>query len=114
MTTEEFKTNIQPELHEAAKQIREAAEAFNKLCTRIEIASEVPSDYMDQADTTQAPAAPEQEITLENIRAVLTEKTQDGLTAKIKALLQQFGAPKLSKVPKEKYPELMAAAKALK
>lgn len=112
MTTEEFRTNVEPVLHDAAGQIKEATEAFNRLCARIEAAADVPDGYMDPQEPKKEETA--QKITLEDIRAVLTEKTQDGLTQKIKELLQQFGASKLSKVPEEKYPELMAAAKALK
>lgn len=112
MTTEEFKTNVEPVMHDVAGKIKEAAESFNRLCARIEAAANVPDGYMDPQEAKKEES--ESKITLEDIRAVLTEKTQDGLTQKIKELLQSFGASKLSKVPEEKYPELMAAAKALK
>ena len=50
-------------------------------------------------------------IKLEDVRAVLAEISRKGKTAEMKALLAQFGAKKLSDIPSEKYPALLAAAK---
>lgn len=65
----------------------------------------------------QAEAKPEKtkekEVTLEDIRAVLAVKSQEGLTDKVKDLLTSFGAAKLSAVDKAKLPELYEAAKKL-
>lgn len=69
---------------------------------------------IESTPASSSESASEESVTFEDIRAVLAEKTQDGMTAKIRELLNSFGAAKLSKVPKEKYPELMKAAKALK
>lgn len=54
------------------------------------------------------------DVTIEDVRAVLAEKTQDGLTAKVRELLESFDAKKLSLVDPERLPELLEAAKALK
>lgn len=54
------------------------------------------------------------EVTIEQIRAVLAEKSQEGLTAKVKDLLDTFGAPKLSAVKAEDYEKLLAAAQKIK
>jgi hypothetical protein len=48
------------------------------------------------------------------VRAVLAEKSQDGLTAKVRELLESFDAKKLSAVDPARLPELLEAAKALK
>ena len=53
-------------------------------------------------------------VTIEDVRAVLAEKSQDGLTDKVRELLDSFGAAKLSAVDPEKLPELLEAAKELK
>ena len=55
---------------------------------------------------TPAPApAPKPEprkvVTLEQVRAVLAEKSHDGFTADVRALLQKYGAEKLSSVDPE-------------
>ena len=56
----------------------------------------------------------ESEVTIEQVRAIMAEKSQEGLTAKVKELLESFGAPKLSAVKPEDYAKLIIAAKALK
>ena len=52
-------------------------------------------------------------ITIPQIRAVLAEKSQAGLTEKVKELVQSYGVKKLSEIDPEKFPEVLAAAKAL-
>ena len=52
-------------------------------------------------------------VTIEQVRAVLAEKSQAGLTVQIKDLLTSFGAEKLSGVDPTRYSELLEAAKTL-
>ncbi len=58
-------------------------------------------------------AAPKKEITLEQVRAVLAEKSHDGLTAEVKELLQKYGAQKLSGVDPKHYESLLKDAEVL-
>ena len=51
--------------------------------------------------------------TIEQVRAVLAEKSQSGLTAQVKDLLQSFGSVKLSGIDPARYGELIEAAKVL-
>jgi len=53
-------------------------------------------------------------VSVDDVRAVLAEKSQDGLTAKVRELLESFDAKKLSAVDPARLPELLEAAKALK
>ena len=53
-------------------------------------------------------------VTIEQVRAVMAEKSQAGLTAQVKALLETFGAAKLSAVSPEDYEALLEAAKEIK
>ena len=48
---------------------------------------------------------------LEDVRKVLAEISRSGKTAEMKALLEQFGAQKLSDIAPEKYSALLAAAR---
>ena len=48
---------------------------------------------------------------LEDVRKVLADISRSGKTAEMKALLEQFGAQKLSDIAPEKYSALLAAAK---
>jgi hypothetical protein len=52
-------------------------------------------------------------IGIEKVRAVLAEKSQSGKTVEVRALLQQFGAAKLSEIESDKYSELLKAAEEL-
>lgn len=50
-------------------------------------------------------------VTIEQVRAVLVEKSQAGLTAEVKSLLESFGANRLSAVKAEDYAAVLEAAK---
>ena len=72
--------------------------------------------------TTDTPAAPiEQEapkeekptVTMEQVRAVLAQKSKDGKKAQVKALLLKYDSGKLSGVKPEDYPALLAEAEVL-
>ncbi len=53
-------------------------------------------------------------ITLEQIRAVLAMKSHDGFTAEIRALLEKYGASRLSEIDPANYAALLADAEGLK
>ena len=57
------------------------------------------------------PAQPE--VTLEEVRAVLAEKSSAGHTDEVRKLLQDFGAAKLSAVDPKDYADLKAKAEVL-
>lgn len=52
-------------------------------------------------------------ITIDQVRAVLAEKSGEGKTAEVKALLFKYDAGKLSGVKPEDYPALLEEAKRL-
>lgn len=52
-------------------------------------------------------------LTLEQVRAVLAEKSRAGHTAEVRALLLKHGADKLSEVNPAEYPALLADAEVL-
>lgn len=57
----------------------------------------------------QSKSAPESKpITLEQVRAVLAEKSRSGYTADVRALLEAHGAAKLSAINPKEYPALLA------
>ena len=60
-----------------------------------------------------AEAQQEKPATLEGIRALMTQKTQEGKSKEVKELLQKYGAAKLSAVKPEDYPALMQEAQVL-
>lgn len=64
-------------------------------------------------DKKAADSKKEKAVTIEDVRAVMAQKTQDGKSKEIKELLQKYGAVKLSAVAPEHYPELLKEAGAL-
>ena len=58
--------------------------------------------------------APQKELTLEEGRAVLGEKSRAGFTAEIQALLQKYGASKLSGIDPKHYAALLKDVEVLK
>lgn len=66
------------------------------------------------APPAPAPAdPPPKAITLEEIRAVLAEKSHDGYTDQVRGLLQKYGAEKLSGVDPKHYAALLKDAEVL-
>ena len=52
-------------------------------------------------------------ITLEDVRGVLAEKSSNGYTAEVRALLQKHGADRLSEIDPDKYDALLSEAEVL-
>lgn len=60
------------------------------------------------------PTAPtEPKLTLEQVRAVLADKSRKGHTDEVRALLQKYGAAKLSGIDPANYKALLADAEVL-
>jgi len=67
-----------------------------------------------EAPPAPAPAdPPPKAITLEDVRAVLAEKSHDGYTDQVRGLLQKYGAEKLSGVDPKHYAALLKDAEVL-
>lgn len=56
---------------------------------------------------------PRAEVTLEMVRAKLADLMQSGKQTEVKELLKKHGGDKLSDIPKENYPALLADAEAM-
>lgn len=50
-------------------------------------------------------------ISLEEVRAVLAEKSRNGQTAKVRELLEKHGASKLSEIDPKNYADMLAEAR---
>jgi len=96
------------ELATVIEDLRKAAEAISS-------AADILTEALGGADKTSPASAvpPKSAITLEQVRAVLAEKSHDGFTAEIRALLRKHGADKLSLIDPSKYESLMKDAEAL-
>ena len=94
------------------EELRNAAAAIN------EAANWLAAQFSGTADEAPAekPAAKAEkkpELKLEDVRAVLAEKSRAGHTAAIRTLLQKYGASKLSGVDPKHYEALLKDAEVL-
>ena len=88
-------------------ELRNAAAAINGV-----------ADWLTEAFSATEPAeetpVTEPVLTLEEVRAVLAEKSRKGHTAEIRSLLQKYGADRLSLLDPANYKALLAEVEVLK
>ena len=92
------------ELELAIKDLRSAAATINEVANTL-------AEMFSTASADEAPA--KAVLTLEQVRAVLADKSRMGFTAEIRALLQKYGAAKLSGIDPANYKALVADAEVL-
>lgn len=85
---------IVKEVRACGEQMIQLADELSKLCEKSE-------------------EAPKKEISLSDVRAVLAQKSRDGYTKEVKALLIKFGADKLSSIEPSKYEALLVEAEVI-
>lgn len=88
------------------EELRNAAAAINEAANWLTqqfggTPDDLPTEIIDD-EPAQEPV-----LTLEDVRAVLAEKSRKGYTAQIRALLQKYGAAKLSGVDPANYEALL-------
>lgn len=94
------------EMEATIRELRDIASSINEIANWL-------TDAFGSADDTDAAIAPEKTYSLEEVRAILAEKSRDGFTAQIRDLLQKYGATKLSEVGPTRYGGLVADAEVL-
>lgn len=71
----------------------------------------------EKADSKTADVPPKEngakKLTIEEVRAVLADKSRNGKTQEVRAILKELGADKLSAIPEEKLPDVLKKAEAL-
>lgn len=87
--------------------LRDTASSINR------IADELTDLFSYSNRAPEVAPAPEQALSLEEVRAILADKSRDGFTAQIRDLLQKYGASKLSEIDPANYKSLVADAEVL-
>lgn len=98
------------ELDLCVGELRSAAQSLNTVAdsmTSLFSGSQPRTSVQPESKPTSKP------LTLEDVRAVLAEKSRNGHTAKIRELLEKHGAAKLSEIDPKKYAALLAEAEVL-
>ena len=91
------------ELRSAAAAITDAANWLSQ-----QFSGEDTTDPVPEAQPEKKP-----ELTLEQVRAVLADKSRAGHTAAVRDLLQKYGATKLSQVDPKHYEALLKDAEVI-
>ena len=100
------------EMHETIEELRSAAASINAVADWL---YQQFSGDVDETQTTEAPTKkePKRELKLEDVRAILAEKSRAGHTAEIRALLKKYGAAKLSEIDPANYEALLHDAEVI-
>ena len=89
------------------EELRNAAAAINDAANWL-------AEAFSSTDATEKAPAAEPALKLEDVRAVLAEKSRKGHTAEIRSLLQKYGADRLSQLDHSNYKALLAEVEVLK
>ena len=107
------------------KAYMQIADGFKMIAAGYEALAKVGAESVQEDNVKKVAAVKEEPVsetaeqekvpvpTIEDIRAVMRAKNKEGKLEKCQAVLREFGAVKLSEIPKEKYAELMAKVEVL-
>ena len=101
-------------LFDIVLNLRALADNFQVLA---DIVAGSDSNEAAQPETPASEKVPETKtkpVSLEQVRAVLADKSQQGLTAEVRVLLEKYGAQKLSQIEPVQFSALLADAENLK
>jgi len=103
------------ELAAELQELRRCGETLISISETLVQMFSTPADSKasDVAESEATTKAPEKKLTLEDVRAVLAEKSRAGHTAQVKALIKKHGADKLSEIDPMNYAALLADAEVL-
>lgn len=97
-----------------AKLLLVVAEDLRSLADSVQAVADAMLSNEPTVDAEPTVPAPQKELTLEEVRAVLGEKSRAGFTLEIQALLKKYGAPKLSGIDPKHYEALLKDVEVLK
>lgn len=101
------------EMAQTIEELRTAAASINA------VADWLCQQFSGDDNSTQGPAKAavkkdvKPQLRLEDVRAVLAEKSRAGHTAEVRALLQKYGAAKLSEIDPANYEALLQDAEVI-
>ena len=94
------------ELDLVIKDLRSAAATINGVANSL--ADMFSNTAPEEPVTTEAT-----KVSFETVRAILADKSRNGFTAQIRALLEKYGASKLSQLDPANYQAVLAEAEVL-
>ena len=101
------------ELRKCGEALVGIADGLTELFSSSEEPEEKPAKKAAARKEPKAEVPEEKPLTLEDVRAVLAEKSRQGFTSDVKALLRKHGADKLSEINPAEYKALLADAEVI-
>ena len=98
------------DMAQTIEELRSAAAAITDVANWL---SQQFNSDADEAPITEAQPEKKPELTLEQVRAVLADKSRAGHTGAVRDLLQKYGAAKLSQVDPKHYEALLKDAEVI-
>ena len=96
------------------KLLLDVVEDLRSLADSVQAVADAMLQNEPTVDAEPKEPVPKKELTLEEVRAILGEKSRAGFTTEIQALLKKYGAPKLSGINPKHYEALLRDVEVLK
>ena len=96
--------DVVSDMRSLADSIQAAADAM---------AGNEPAGVVEPVVATKETKPKKNEVTLEQVRAKLAEKSQAGLTAEVREIIKKYGGSKLSEVDPKHYADMLKDAEVL-
>ena len=98
---------------DASRSIRSLADVFEAIANIYSAGCTVDVDEKGNAKEEAKKLAAEKKVTLEDVRSVLAQKSQAGMTAEVRELIRKYGGTRLSDIDPAQYKALLAEAEVL-
>ena len=108
----ELTEKLIPLLRTIGEGMLESSDEPKKVTTKSKVKA-LPAPGPEVIETTTPADEPAKEYTLEDVRAVLAEKSRAGHTEAVRELIAKYGADRLSAIDSSKYAALMADAEVI-
>ena len=105
MSEQKTKADVTELLLKTADDLTALADSVRALCASL-------ADSPQEEPKSQ-PVKKKQTVPLENIRGILAEKSRNGYTAQVRAIIQSFGAERLSEIDPSQYEAVLKKAEVL-
>ena len=100
-------------LLEVINDIRTLADSLQDLADAVASGESQETSTTEPVKEKAKPQAATKNISLEDVRAALAKKSQQGFTAEVRILIEKYGAKKLSEIGTQHYEEILKAAEGL-
>lgn len=99
-------------LQNVIANVRTFADSLQLLADSMKV-NESSNEETKQKSTKEKKKSAKKEYSFEDVRGILAEKSKDGFTAEIKAVIEKYGCNKLSDISPENYEAIIEEVKVL-